>query len=142
MKAAIFWVLEALVKIRRRGKVLVIPVADHHGDVCLVNGKVYCAVFRRSIIPEAGQTIGFVYAARDLNCWPSTRWVKHGAGGVYGAKRADLSWWADCRKVCRKIMFYEYDKDFKFIKRHVIKSGWLTPEPLPLHEGTGGCVLW
>ena len=41
-----FWSFtRALVKTNPQGKVLKkIPVADHHGDVCLVNGKVYCAV--------------------------------------------------------------------------------------------------
>ena len=87
----------------------------------------------------------YVYAARDLKLL-----AKH---EVLVEKR--WRWWC-CGAKGRFIVVgglpegvpenyvYEYDKDFKFIKRHVIKSGWtrLGIQAATFARGMVVCVLW
>jgi len=124
-----FWSFtRALVKTNPQGKVLKkIPVADHHGDVCLVNGKVYCAVNFGAFNHPEGRADNwiYVYAARDLKLLAKHKvpQVKHGAGGIAERKGRFMVVGGLPEGVPENYV-YEYDKDFKFIKRHVIKSGW------------------
>ena len=67
-----FWSFtRALVKTNPQGKVLKkIPVADHHGDVCLVNGKVYCArESMRHICRECAEMRVAIFSGALLGHW-------------------------------------------------------------------------
>ena len=124
-----FWSFtRALVKTNPQGKVLKkIPVPDHHGDVCLANGKVYCAVNFGAFNHPEGRADNwiYVYAARDLKLLAKHKvpQVKHGAGGIAVGNGRFMVVGGLPEGVPENYV-YEYDKDFKFIKRHVIKSGW------------------
>ena len=126
---AIYWSFtDVLVKSDLDGKVLKqIPVADHHGDLCHRDGRIYVAVNLGAFNRPAGQADSWVYVydAGTLEeiARHETPEVVHGAGGI----------------ACRDGMFlvvgglpegidenylYEYDEAFNFRKRHVLDSGY------------------
>jgi hypothetical protein len=116
-----------LVKTDATGKLIrKIPVANHHGDLCFHDGKVLVAVnlgkFNRAE-GEADSWI-YVYRADDLSLASkhATPEVVHGAGGIA---------WHDGKFLVvgglppgsEENYAYEYDEQFKFVKRHTIPSG-------------------
>lgn len=128
-QGAIFWCFTTrLVKTDRTGRVLAqVDAANHHGDLCYRDGKVYVAVnlgkFNR---PEGSADCWvYVYRADDLSLLsrhPAAE-VVHGAGGIA---------WQDGRFMVvgglppgvDENYVYEYDEQLKFVKRHVLKSGY------------------
>ena len=124
-----FWSFtRALVKTNPQGKVLKkIVVPEHHGDVCFTNGKVYCAVNFGAFNHPEGKADNwiYVYAARDLKLLAKHKvpQVKHGAGGI-AERNGRFMVVGGLPEGVPENYVYEYDKNFKFIKRHVIQSGW------------------
>lgn len=117
-----------LVKTDAHGKVLKkIKVANHHGDLCHVNGRLFVAVnFGAFNNPEgkANNSV-HVYRAMDLKLLAkhAVPEVKHGAGGLAHHEGRFLVVGGLPQGVEENYV-YEYDAIFKFKKRHVIKSGW------------------
>ena len=124
-----FWSFtRALVKTDTKGKVLKkIEVPDHHGDVCFAGGKIYCAVNFGAFNNPEGKSDNWVYVynSKDLEClakYPVPE-IKHGAGGI-AEKNGRFIVVGGLPEGVKENYVYEYDKEFNFKKRHVIKSGW------------------
>ncbi len=124
-----FWSFtQALVKTNPQGKVLKkIAVPSHHGDVCFAAGKVYCAVNFGAFNDPKGNADNwvYVYSGRDLSLLSKHKVpeVKHGAGGI-AVKNGRFIVVGGLPDGVQENYVYEYDEEFKFRKRHVIKSGW------------------
>jgi len=125
---AIYWSFTTqLVKTDLDGKLLKkVPVANHHGDLCQRDGKLYVAVNLGKFNDPQGNADSWVhvYNADDLSFVSkhATPEVFHGAGGidhrdghffVVGGLPNDVE----------ENYVYEYDDAFRFIKRHVVPSG-------------------
>ena len=125
---AIFWCFTTkLVKTDRTGKaVKLVDVANHHGDLCFLKGKVYVAVNLGKFNDPKGNADSWVYVydARDLSLVAKhkTPEVFHGAGGIAhrDGKFLVVGGLPDGMK---ENYAYEYDGDFKFVKKHVLDSG-------------------
>jgi len=125
---SIYWSFTTeLVKTDLDGKIQKkIPVASHHGDLCQRDGKLYVAVNLGKFNDPKGNADSWVYVynADDLAfvAKHATPEAFHGAGGidhrdghffVVGGLPNDVE----------ENYIYEYDGDFKFLKKHVVKSG-------------------
>ncbi|HEY2411058.1 MAG TPA: hypothetical protein VGI40_02375 [Pirellulaceae bacterium] len=125
---AIFWSFTTkLVKTDRLGKVVKqVDVASHHGDLCFHQGKVFVALNLGKFNDSKGNADSWVYVydASDLSCLAKhkTPEVFYGAGGiafhdgrflVVGGLPYDAN----------ENYVYEYDADFKFVKKHTLASG-------------------
>jgi len=128
-KGAIFWSFTVdLVKTDSEGKVLArAGVPSHHGDLTWRDGKVYVAVNLGQFNQEAGKADSWVYVYDDadlsLLSKHEVQEVVHGAGGMaYHDGRfivvGGLPEGYDVNYA------YEYDLSFRFIRRHVIESGY------------------
>jgi hypothetical protein len=127
-KDAIFWCFTTqLVKTDRAGKVLrKVNVASHHGDLCFHRGKVYVAVNLGKFNDPKGNADSWVYVydAGDLSRLATHRTpeVFHGAGGIaYHAGQFLVV--GGLPDGVRENFAYEYDGDFKFVKKHALASG-------------------
>ena len=127
-KDAIYWSFTTtLVKADPKGRVLKkVPVANHHGDLCHHEGKLYVAVNLGRFNDPKGNADSWVYVydANDLSfvAKHKTPEVFHGVGGVayHGKKFIVVGGLPDG---VEENYAYEYDSEFKFVKKHVIKSG-------------------
>lgn len=125
---AIFWSFTTtLVKTDTSGKVLKsIPVPDHHGDLCFHEGKIYVAVNLGKFNDPAGNADSWVYVydAGDLKLISKTKLpeVFHGAGGI-GVRNGRFYVVGGLPDGVQENYVYEYDPEFRFVKKHVIKSG-------------------
>lgn len=127
-KEAVFWSFTTkLVKSDRTGKVVKqVDVANHHGDLCFHNGKVYVALNLGKFNDPKGNADSWVYVydASDLTLLVKhkTPEVFHGAGGiaVHDGKFMVVGGLPD--DVMENFV-YEYDGDFKFVKKHTLASG-------------------
>lgn len=127
-KGAIFWCFTTkLVKTDSSGKVVKqVDVANHHGDLCFKGNRVYVAVNLGKFNDPKGNADSWVYAydAGDLSLQAKykTPEVFHGAGGV--AHRDDKFLIVGGLPEGEKENYvYEYDGDFKFVKKHALASG-------------------
>ncbi|MCU0879832.1 MAG: hypothetical protein MUF06_18830 [Pirellulaceae bacterium] len=127
-REAIYWCFTTtLVKTDLSGKVLhKVPVANHHGDLCLHEGKLYVAVNLGKFNDPAGNADSWVYVYQpdDLafvakHAVPE---VFHGAGGI-GVRGGRLFVVGGLPASIEENYVYEYDGDFKFIAKHTIASG-------------------
>lgn len=126
---SIFWCFTTvLVKTDQAGRVLKqIDVATHHGDLCFHDGKVFVAVnfakFNRA--EGGGDSWIYVYSADDLSLVAKhpVPEVFHGAGGIayHDGKFIVVG---GLPPAVEENYAYQYDKDFRFMKRHVLKSGY------------------
>ena len=128
-KDAIYWCwTDVLVKTDTEGRVLKkVPVANHHGDLCFHDGRVYVATNLGKFNRPAGEADSwvFVYDADTLTELAKHRLPElvHGAGGMA---------WRDGRFFIvgglppgvEENYVYEYDSAFRFQKRHVLASGY------------------
>jgi len=128
-RMAIYWSFTTtLVKTDADGKLLKkTSVPDHHGDLTVHDKKLYVAVNLGKFNEEAGQANSWVYIydTEDLNFVSkhSIPEVVHGAGGMdYYKERFFIVGGLPEGHSANYI--YEYDKDFKFLMKHTIKSGY------------------
>lgn len=127
-KDAVYWSFTTtLVKTDTTGKVLKqIDVRNHHGDLCHHDGKLYVAVnFGRFNDPQGkADSWVYVYNAADLEFVSKheTQQVFHGAGGI-GFREGHVFVVGGLPDGVQENYVYEYDTEFKFIKKHVVKSG-------------------
>ena len=116
-----------LVKTDRQGKLLKkVEVADHHGDCCYVDGRVYVAVNLGKFNDPAGNADSWVYVydAESLEeiAQHEVQQVKYGAGGIasYGGRFMVVGGLPDA---IDENYVYEYDHEFEFVEKHVLASG-------------------
>jgi len=130
-----------LVKTDAKGQLLLqIPVANHHGDLCAVDGKIFVAVNLGKFNQPAGKADSWVYEydAKTLELLGKhdVQEVVHGAGGIA---------WHDGKflvvgglpKGTPENYLYEYDANWKFLNRHVLASGetYLGIQTVTFHGG-------
>lgn len=126
---AIYWSFTTeLVKTDRQGKVLTkIQVANHHGDLCFHEGKIYVAVNLGKFNDPQGNADSWVYVYDAENLKPiakhETQEVFHGAGGI-GVMNGRFYVVGGLPDGFEDNYVYEYDAALKFVKKHVVKSGW------------------
>ncbi len=126
--AAIFWSFTTtLVKTDLHGRVLKkIPVANHHGDLCHHDGRIYVAVNLGKFNDPQGNADSWVYVydADTLNklSQHATQEVLHGAGGI-GFRNGRFYVVGGLPDGVEENYVYEYDDKFNFLTRRQIKSG-------------------
>jgi hypothetical protein len=124
----IYWCFTTeLVKTDRSGKRLKqIPVADHHGDLCLHSGRLYVAVNLGKFNDPLGNADSWVYEydAETLQelARHETQEVFHGAGGI-GVRDDRFFVVGGLPEGVQENFVYEYDSEWKFVQKHVLKSG-------------------
>jgi hypothetical protein len=128
-KDAIYWCwTDALVKTDTQGHILKqVPVANHHGDLCFHNDRVYVATNLGKFNRPAGEADSWVYVydgdtLAELAKHPVPELV-HGAGGMayHDGKFIIVG---GLPPGVNENYLYEYDEAFKFQKRHVLASGY------------------
>lgn len=140
---SIYWSFTTdLVKTDRTGKVLKsIPVANHHGDLCFFEGKLYVAVNLGKFNDPKGNADSWVYVydavTLELTAKHATQEVFHGAGGI-GVMDGRFFVIGGLPDGVEENYVYEYDARFNFTKKHVVKSGWtrLGIQTATFHDGT------
>lgn len=126
---AIYWSwTESLVKTDLDGRILKsVPAADHHGDLCHVDGKIYVAVNLGKFNQPAGKADSwvFVYDAETLKelSRHAVPEAVHGAGGM-AFRDGKFYVVGGLPPGINENYIYEYDRDLKFVKRHVLASGY------------------
>ncbi|EMI18898.1 signal peptide-domain containing protein [Rhodopirellula maiorica SM1] len=126
---AIFWAITTqLVKTDREGNVLKqVAVPNHHGDLCFNDGKVYVAVNLGQFNNPEGKADSWVYvydaASLDLVAKHECQQVFHGAGGI-GIANGHFFVVGGLPEGVQENYVYEYDAEFRFVKKHVIDSKW------------------
>lgn len=127
----LFWCLTSqLVKTDAAGKIeRQVPVADHHGDLCYHNGKVFVAVNLGKFNRPAGEAISliYVYDADNLNLLakhPVDELV-HGAGGMAERDgRFYIVGGLPPGAAENYVYEYEFRDTFRFIRRHTLGGGY------------------
>lgn len=125
---AIYWCFTTtLVKTDLDGKLLKkISVANHHGDLCFRDGKLFVAVNLGKFNDPTGNadSWGYIYDAADLSFVSKheTQEVIYGAGGI-GVQNDHFLVVGGLPDGFEENYAYEYDAEFTFIQKHVIKSG-------------------
>ncbi|MEZ5942448.1 MAG: cellulase family glycosylhydrolase [Planctomycetaceae bacterium] len=124
----IYWSFTTtLVKTDLAGHVLSkIPVANHHGDLCFHDGKLYVAVNLGKFNDPNGNADSWVYVydAQTLKelARHQTAEVFHGAGGI-GFANEHFFVVGGLPDGFQENYVYEYDRQFKFLKKRVVPSG-------------------
>ncbi len=127
-KEAIYWCFTTtLVKTDLDGKLLKkMPVANHHGDLCFHDGKLFVAVNLGKFNDPKGNADSWVYVynASDLSfvAKHKTQEVFYGAGGI-GIRDGHFFVVGGLPDGIEENYVYEYDDQFKFIQKHIVKSG-------------------
>jgi hypothetical protein len=103
-----------------------VPVANHHGDLCHRDGRLYVAVNLGKFNDPQGNADSWVYVydADTLEeiARHETQQVFHGAGGI-GFRDGHFFVVGGLPEGVQENYVYEYDGDFAFVKKHVIASG-------------------
>ena len=127
-KDAIYWSFTTqLVKTDLEGTVLKkVSVANHHGDLAFHQDKIFVAVNLGKFNDPEGNADSsvYVYNADDLTLVEKheTPEVFHGAGGV-GVRDGRFFVVGGLPGDIAENYIYEYDDQFQFVKKHVLKSG-------------------
>ncbi|MBI1347342.1 hypothetical protein GC163_13770 [bacterium] len=127
-KDALYWSFTTtLVKTDLNGKLLIkIPAANHHGDLCYLDGKLYVAVNLGKFNDPAGNADSWVYVYDAATLKETSRHevqeVSHGAGGL-GFRDGRFFVVGGLPNGINENYVYEYDPQFRFQKKHVIPSG-------------------
>ncbi len=125
---AIYWSFTTtLVKTDSNGKLLKkVPVANHHGDLCYHDGKLYVAVNLGKFNDPQGNADSwiYVYDAETLAelSRHETQEVFHGAGGM-GLRDDHFYVVGGLPDGVEENYVYEYDGQFTFVRKHVVNSG-------------------
>lgn len=127
-QGAYFWCFTTwLVKTDRTGKIQKqVAVANHHGDLCYHDGKVYVALNLGKFNDPKGNADSWVYVydANDLTCVAKhkTAEVFHGAGGIafHAGKFLVVG---GLPHAVNENYVYEYTPDFRFVKKHTLAGG-------------------
>ncbi|MFG0335895.1 MAG: hypothetical protein ACF8TS_21260 [Maioricimonas sp. JB049] len=126
---SLYWCFTTvLVKTDSDGKVQKkIDVANHHGDLCYHDGKVYVAVNLGQFNRPAGQADSWVYVYDAETLAELARHevpqVVHGAGGM-ACHDGRFIVVGGLPPGYEENYLYEYDAEFNFQKRHVLASGY------------------
>jgi hypothetical protein len=117
----------SLVKTDLTGKVLLkVPVDNHHGDLCLHEGKLYVAVNLGKFNDPEGNADSWVYVydADSLNevARHETQDVFYGAGGI-GVREGRFFVVGGLPEDMQYNFVYEYDESFQLVQRHIVESG-------------------
>ena len=124
----IFWSFTTtLVKTDLDGKLLnKVPVANHHGDLCHHDGKLYVAVNLGKFNDPQGNADSWVYVydAKTLKelARHEIQEAIHGAGGI-GIRNGRFFVVGGLPDGVEENYVYEYDDAFNFVEKHVILSG-------------------
>ncbi|QDT04493.1 hypothetical protein K227x_28850 [Rubripirellula lacrimiformis] len=127
-ETAIYWSFTTtLVKTDMDGNVIrKIPVVDHHGDLCMHDGRLYVAVNLGKFNDPAGNADSWVYVydAADLTELEKheVQQVFHGAGGI-GYRDGQFYVVGGLPDAVNQNYVYQYDPKFQFVKKHVVESG-------------------
>jgi len=125
---AIYWSFtSSLVKTDLKGKLLKkINVKIHHGDLCFQDGKIYVAVNFGKFNDPLGHADSWVYVydAKNLRFLKKheTQQVVYGAGGM-ASRDGRFYIVGGLPNNLQENYVYEFDKNFVFQKKHVVKSG-------------------
>jgi len=125
---AIYWCFTTqLVKTDLNGKVLTkVPVANHHGDLYIHDGKLFVAVNLGKFNDPKGNADSWVYVYDSATLKEIARHevqeVFHGAGGI-GIRNGHFFVVGGLPEGVEENYVYEYDGEFKFLKKHAIQSG-------------------
>ncbi len=125
----IYWSFtDALITSDRKGNVLTKTAGPNHlGDICYKNGKLYVAV-NLGLFNDAQKRADswvYVYNAADLTLIArhKTPEAVYGAGGV--AEHQDrFIVVGGLPESFEENYIYEYDRDFRFIQKHTLHSGY------------------
>ncbi len=144
----LFWSFtDALIRTDLDGKIAAkVPVANHHGDLCYVDGKLYVAVNLGEFNKPAGRADSWVYvydagSLKELSRHPTPEAV-HGAGALRSMTGSSSSS-AGCLRGLRRIISTNMTGRLSFQKRHELASG---PTLMGIQTaafaegGTGGSV--
>lgn len=124
---ALYWCFTTeLVKTDLVGRVLrQAPVGDHHGDLCLVDGRVYVAVNFGEFNDAAGKADSwvYVYQAGDLSLAARHHVpeVFHGAGGIAHHEGRFIVV-GGLPPGVEENYAYEYDEQFRFVRKHTLAT--------------------
>lgn len=124
---ALYWSFTTtLVKTDWQGKRLIsIPVANHHGDLCEHDGKLYVAVNLGKFNHPEGHADSWVYVydvqTLEEEARHEVQQVFHGAGGI-GFHDGHFYVVGGLPNQYHENYIYEYDDQFQFIKRIELKS--------------------
>lgn len=124
---SIFWSFTtSLAKTDMTGKLLKkVNVANHHGDLCIDGGKLYVAVNLGKFNDPNGNADSWIYVYDANNLKELARHkapeVFHGAGGI-GFRNGKFFVVGGLPTSVKENYVYEYDAEFKFLKKHAIKS--------------------
>ena len=125
---SLFWSwTDRLVKTDPSGQVLIdLPADNHHGDLCHLDGKIYVAVNLGKFNEPPGREDSWVYVYDAATLKEIARHrvpeLVHGAGGIATDGQRFLVVGGLPPGVPENYL-YEYDRDFHFVKRHVLPSG-------------------
>lgn len=125
---AIYWSFTTtLVKTDRDGKLLkAVPVVTHHGDLCHHDGKLFVAVNLGKFNDPKGNADNWIYVYDPRTLEELARHavpeVFHGAGGI-GSREGHFFVVGGLPADLQENLVYEYDARFRFVKKHVIRSG-------------------
>lgn len=126
--AAIYWSFTTfLVKTDLEGKLLKkVAVADHHGDLCYREGKLYVAVNLGKFNDPNGNSDSWIYvydaATLEELAKHAVPEAFHGAGGI-AMREGHFFVVGGLPSEIKENYVYEYDAEFNFIQRQVIASG-------------------
>jgi len=125
---AIYWSFTTvLVKTDANGRIVhKRDVADHHGDMCFQEGKVYVAVNLGKFNQPAGKADSWIYVYDGDSLQESARHkipeVVHGAGGI-AAHDGRFFVVGGLPAGVNENYVYEYDASFVFRQRHILATG-------------------
>ena len=128
-KGMIYWSFTTtLVKTDPQGKVLTkISVGNHHGGLCQQDGKLYVAVNFGPFNDPDGKADSWVYVYKAstlaLLRKHKTPELIYGAGGMacHDGKFIVIG---GLPETLQENYLYQYDQSFKFLKKHVLKTGY------------------